>query len=28
MRAPEPNYTSDLTIAIAAYLTVTGKGEL
>ena len=27
MRMPEPNYTSDLTIAIATYLTVTGKGE-
>lgn len=27
MRMPEPNYTSDLTIAITTYLTVTGKGE-
>lgn len=27
MRMPEPNYTSDLTIAVATYLTVTGKGE-
>src|SRR5260221_5421243 len=27
MRMPEPNYTSDLTIAIATYLTVTGRGE-
>jgi hypothetical protein len=27
MRMPEPAYTSDLTIAIAAYLTVNGKGE-
>jgi len=27
MRMPEPNYTSDLTIAITTYLTVTGRGE-
>ena len=27
MRMPEPNYASDLTIAIATYLTVNGKGE-
>jgi sulfur-oxidizing protein SoxA len=27
MRMPEPTYTSDLTIAIATYLTVNGKGE-
>ena len=27
MRMPEPNYASDLTIAITTYLTVTGKGE-
>lgn len=27
MRMPEPAYTSDLTIAIATYLTVNGKGE-
>lgn len=27
MRMPEPNYASDLTIAVATYLTVTGKGE-
>ena len=27
MRMPEPNYTSDLTVAIATYLTVTGQGE-
>jgi sulfur-oxidizing protein SoxA len=27
MRMPEPTYTSDLTVAIATYLTVTGKGE-
>jgi sulfur-oxidizing protein SoxA len=27
MRMPEPNYTSDLTIAVATYLTVNGAGE-
>jgi L-cysteine S-thiosulfotransferase len=27
MRMPEPAYTSDMTIAIATYLTVNGKGE-
>jgi sulfur-oxidizing protein SoxA len=27
MRMPEPNYASDLTVAITTYLTVTGKGE-
>ena len=27
MRMPEPNYASDLTIAITTFLTVTGKGE-
>jgi sulfur-oxidizing protein SoxA len=27
MRMPEPNYTSELTVAIATYLTVTGQGE-
>jgi L-cysteine S-thiosulfotransferase len=27
MRMPEPNYASDATIAIATFLTVTGKGE-
>jgi len=27
MRMPEPNFASDLTIAIATFLTVTGKGE-
>jgi sulfur-oxidizing protein SoxA len=27
MRMPEPNYVSDLTIAVATYLTVTGRGE-
>ena len=27
MRMPEPTYASDLTIAIATYLAVTGKGE-
>jgi len=27
MRMPEPTYASDLTIAIATYLTVNGKGE-
>lgn len=27
MRMPEPTYASDLTIAIATFLTVTGKGE-
>jgi sulfur-oxidizing protein SoxA len=27
MRMPEPNYASDLTIALTTFLTVTGKGE-
>ena len=27
MRMPEPNYASDLTIAITTFLTVTGRGE-
>jgi sulfur-oxidizing protein SoxA len=27
MRMPEPNYTSEATIALITYLTVTGKGE-
>jgi len=27
MRMPEPTYASDLTIALATYLTVTGKGD-
>ena len=27
MRMPEPNYASELTIAVATYLTVTGRGE-
>ena len=28
MRMPEPTYASDLTVALATYLTVTGKGDL
>jgi sulfur-oxidizing protein SoxA len=27
MRMPEPNYTSEATIALITYLTVTGQGE-
>ncbi len=27
MRMPEPNYASDLTVALTTYLSVTGKGE-
>jgi L-cysteine S-thiosulfotransferase len=27
MRMPEPNYASDLTVALATFLTVTGQGE-